>query len=92
MEEKYSAPVMAVNCLDITEDQIRELLGKVLLQFPVSEIRIKMPRWVNSLDREHWLRRELLGTIRTAAEKVSGISTIAACAEEIAGCEYVWPR
>lgn len=54
MEEKYSAPVMAVNCLDITEDQIRELLGKVLLQFPVSEIRIKMPRWVNSLDREHW--------------------------------------
>ncbi len=89
MEEKYSAPVMAVNCLDITEDQIRELLGKVLLQFPVSEIRIKMPRWVNSLDREHWLRRELLGTIRTAAEKVSGISTIAACAEEIAGCEYV---
>ena len=55
MEEKYSAPVMAVNCLDITEDQIRELLG----------------------------------TIRTAAEKVSGISTIAACAEEIAGCEYV---
>ena len=89
MEEKYSAPVMAVNCLDITEEQIRELLGKVLLQFPVSEIRIKMPRWVNSLDREHWLRRELLDSIKNAAAKVTGISTVRACADDIASCEYV---
>ncbi len=89
MEEKYSAPVMAVNCLDLTEEQVRELLGKVLLQFPVSEIRIKMPRWVNALDHEHWLRRELLGCIRTAAGKVHGISSIKSCADEIAACEYV---
>lgn len=89
MEEKYSAPVMAVNCLDLTEEQVRELLGKVLLQFPVSEIRIKMPRWVNALDHEHWLRRELLGCIRTAAGKAHGISSIKSCADEIAACEYV---
>ncbi len=89
MEEKYSAPVMAVNCLDLTEEQVRELLGKVLLQFPVSEIRIKMPRWVNALDHEHWLRRELLDCIRTAAGKVHGISSIKGCADEIAACEYV---
>lgn len=89
MEEKYSAPVMAVNCLDLTEEQVRELLGKVLLQFPVSEIRIKMPRWVNALDHEHWLRRELLGCISTAAGKVHGISSIKSCADEIAACEYV---
>lgn len=89
MEEKYSAPVMAVNCLDLTEEQVRELLGKVLLQFPVSEIRIKMPRWVNALDHEHWLRRELLDCIRTAAGKVHGISSIKGCADEISACEYV---
>lgn len=89
MEQKYSAPVMAVNCLEITEEQIRELLGKVLLQFPVSEIKIRMPKWVNALDREHWLRRELLGSIREAAADVSGISDIKTCAEKISDCGYV---
>lgn len=89
MQEKYSAPVMAVSCLDITEEQIRELLGMVLLQFPVCEIRIKMPKWVTALDRDHWLRRELFSTIKSAAAKVSGISSIKSCADEIAACEYV---
>lgn len=89
LEQKYSAPVLAVNCLDVTEEQIKELLGRVLMQFPVNEIRIKMPKWVNSLDREHKLRRTLIDTIRTAAEKVTGISSIGGCAGEIAECEYV---
>ena len=88
MQEKYSAPVMAVNCLDLTEEQIKELLGMVLLQFPVSEIRVRMPKWITALDRDHWLRRELFSTIKSAAEKIDGISSIKSCADEISACEY----
>lgn len=89
MENRYSAPVMAVNCLDITEEQIRELLGKILLQFPVREIKIRIPRWVNSLDKDHWLRSELLSSIRMAAEDVRGISDIKAYAEKLSECEHI---
>ncbi len=81
MQEKYSAPVMAVNCLDLTEEQIKELLGMVLLQFPVSEIRVRMPKWITALDRDHWLRRELFSTIKSAAAKIDGISSIKSCAD-----------
>lgn len=88
MQEKYSAPVMAVNCLDLTEEQIKELLGMVLLQFPVSEIRVRMPKWITALDRDHWLRRELFSTIKSAAAKIDGISSIKSCADEISACEY----
>lgn len=88
IEEKYSAPVMAVNCLDITEEQIKELLGKVLLQFPVSEIKVRIPKWVTALDKEHWLRKELFSCIRDAAANVTGISGIKGCADEISCCEY----
>lgn len=88
MQEKYSAPVMAVNCLDLNEEQIKELLGMVLLQFPVSEIRVRMPKWITALDRDHWLRRELFSTIKSAAAKIDGISSIKSCADEISACEY----
>ena len=88
MQEKYSAPVMAVNCLDLTEEQIKELLGMVLLQFPFSEIRVRMPKWITALDRDHWLRRELFSTIKSAAAKIDGISSIKSCADEISACEY----
>lgn len=89
LQEKYSAPVMAVNCLDIGEDEIKQLLEKVLLQFPVNEIKIKMPRWINALEKEHWLKKALMDSIKTSAAEVSGISDIKACAEKIGACEYV---
>ena len=35
MSEKYSATVMPVNCIDIDEAKIKEILGEVLLKLPV---------------------------------------------------------
>ena len=38
MEEKYGRPVAAVNCLELTEEDIKGLLSQLLLEFPVREI------------------------------------------------------
>lgn len=89
MRKKYRASVIAVNCLDINEEQIKQILGEVLLQFPVAEIGIRLPKWINSLSREHWLRHELLTCIKEAAAEVKGITDIKACAEKISECEYI---
>lgn len=89
LSEKYGACVMPVNCLDLDEDKIREILGEMLLKFPVCEIRIKMPKWITALNREHWLRKEVFSAIKEAAAEIHGISDIKSAAEKIAECEYV---
>ena len=43
LSEKYSVPVIPVNCPDITENKIREILSRVLTEFPVREVDICLP-------------------------------------------------
>ncbi|MDE7293206.1 MAG: stage IV sporulation protein A, partial [Oscillospiraceae bacterium] len=46
MEEKYGTPVIAVNCLELSGEDIDNILKQVLFSFPVKEINIAMPKWI----------------------------------------------
>lgn len=73
LSEKYSVPVIPVSCLTLGEDDIRKILSQILYEFPVKEINLDFPKWINSLPTEHWLKKELFDDIKTA---VSGITKI----------------
>ncbi len=76
LSEKYNVAVLPVNCLDLNEENIRHILSRVLFEFPVHEINMHFPRWINSLPIEHWLRSDLNESIRTAACGVKRIKDI----------------
>lgn len=73
---KYSVPVIPVNCLELTEEDIKDILAKILFEFPLKEININFPRWINSLSLEHPLRNELITNIRTSATGLKHIRDI----------------
>ncbi len=89
LSEKYSSAVIPVNCLDLDEEQVKAILGELLLKFPVCEIKIRMPKWINALDKEHWLKKEIFSRLKEAAAEVHGISDIRNAADKIGECEYV---
>ncbi|HCR42995.1 MAG TPA: stage IV sporulation protein A [Ruminococcaceae bacterium] len=89
MQEKYGVPVLPVNCLQMDEGQIKDILAKVLFEFPVKEIRVEMPRWLSSLEKSHWLRSSVYSSIQNAASKVSRIREVEGMSREIMACEYV---
>ncbi len=89
LSEKYKTEVIPLSCVDLTEEKILEILGAVLLKFPVNEVKIRMPRWITSLDKEHWLKKDVFGCIKAAAANISGINDIQTAADAICECEYV---
>ncbi len=66
MSIKYNSPVMPVNCLDLSEDDINTILTSILYAFPIKEINISMPKWITSLNKGHWLKNEIFDTIRSS--------------------------
>ena len=76
LSEKYSVPVLPVNCVDITEEKIREILRQVLMEFPVREVDIRVPSWMKSLDNDHKIKRSLMETIKAQGEKLRCIRNI----------------
>lgn len=88
LTEKYNVPVMPVNCVDITEDQIKEIIGTLLFQFPVSEVCYKLPSWVLSLDNSHWLKSALITEIRKHSS-IEKVQEIRGMIQNICKCEYI---
>lgn len=73
---KYDVPVIPVNCLELTEDEIKDILQSILYEFPVSSINIDMPSWFNALEIEDEFRASIINDIKTNASNVSSIRTI----------------
>ncbi len=77
LKEKYGVPVIAVNCLELTDNDIRGILGEILYEFPVKEIFLDYPKWVNFLERGHNLKTEIIGCIKKGVGEVRKIREIA---------------
>ena len=89
LQEKYGVPVLPVNCLELTESQIREIISKVLFEFPIREIAIQLPGWISTLSPDHWLRAEVFQTIRDKAEKLCHIRQLSGLADAVCECEHI---
>lgn len=89
LTEKYSVPVIPVNCLNMDESLIREILGAVLFRFPVREIGISLPSWVMKLGNTHWLRKSVCGSVKEASADIECIGDVSAMVKKLCENENV---
>ena len=89
LNQRYKVPVMPVNCLNLAQEDIINILSAVLSEFPVKEISVDMPKWIVGLDREHWLKKAVFETIVSAATKIKHISEVSSTLNTLSDCEYV---
>lgn len=88
LEEKYGSRVIPVNCLDLTVDDITAIMQEILFAFPIKEINVKMPRWINTLPKGHWLKEDIFGAVRDAASGIHQVREAHGIAEKLACCEH----
>ncbi|MBQ9773642.1 MAG: stage IV sporulation protein A [Clostridia bacterium] len=89
LEEKYGVPVALVSCLDLDAEDIRHILGLVLEEFPVSEIRVRMPEWMNALEESHRIRASVRASICQCAEQVRRAGDVKSAFDAMNENEYV---
>ncbi len=89
LEEKYGVPVALVNCLELDAEDIRHILALVLHEFPVREVKIRLPRWTQAIDDVHPIRVALTEAICRCAEQVRKMGDISSAFSGLKACEYV---
>ena len=70
LEEKYDVPVLALDVLNLTDNDIHNILSNVLFEFPITEIKLDVPKWVLSLDDDHWLVKYIMTSVKGAAADI----------------------
>lgn len=89
MEEKYGVPVLAVNVAQLKAEDIREILERVLYQFPLRELRFFFPRWVETLEQGHRLKRGLTEALRGVMAQVDKLADVAGAMDALAETEFL---
>jgi stage IV sporulation protein A len=76
LEQKYGVTVIAMDCLQMRIDDIDSVMEKILHEFPIFEIGINFPRWVEALEDSHWLKASMIDSIRETFKSAGRIRDI----------------
>lgn len=76
LEAKYDAPTIPINCANLSENDINDILGKILYEFPVNEIDVNLPRWVDNLSSTHPLKKDIFELMKNKFSKMQNLRQI----------------
>jgi stage IV sporulation protein A len=89
LAEKYSTTVLIANCAQLKIDDIHGIIEKILYEFPVKEIKINYPKWIETLPIEHWLKQSLIKSVKEMVPEAGKLHEMKDCAVCLEGNEHV---
>lgn len=89
LERKYGVTVIPVNCLEMTQSDLMSILHEVLFEFPVREIGVQLPAWVEELDAAHWLQAQFLAAITEAVQPIHRLRDVDGALQVLSATEHI---
>ena len=89
LEIQYGVPVLAINCAEMTETEIHTIMRQVLFRFPIREISITMPKWIDVLEDGHWLKKGMYDCITHAISDLNRIDSLEALKAKLSEYEHI---
>ncbi len=81
LEQEYDVPVLPLNCIELGESEIKDILRGLLYEFPVREVRFSLPSWTELLENGDELKERLLESIHSAVNGIRRVGEIRGAAE-----------
>lgn len=89
LEKEYEAPVALINCLELDAHDVKEILRLILMEFPVSAIKVTIPEWMSALESEHPVTLSVIKDLKSCGAGVKKIADLEAAVKGITENEYV---
>ncbi len=89
IEARHGVSVLPVNCAELDANDINNIIEKILFEFPVNEIAINLPSWVDVLSSDHKIKKTIYDNLLSGLEKVKKISDTPIITETIGSDENI---
>jgi stage IV sporulation protein A len=80
---RHGVSCLAVNCADLTLDDIADILKGVLFEFPIDQLGLFMPTWVEALPYDHPIKHTLYTAVRDSAAALQRIRDLEATLDSL---------
>ncbi len=89
LEDRYSVPVIPTDCTTLNLEDINDIFNKILYEFPIERINFNLPRWIDGLNQDHWLKKELFNEIKDSFQEVRVLNQVNICVQKIQRTEII---
>jgi stage IV sporulation protein A len=83
---KHGVSCFAVNCAELNDTDVLNIIKSVLFEFPVTEMGIHLPSWVEALPHNHAIKSTLYAAMLEAAADMHRVRDVEAVMEKLKGC------
>ncbi len=73
MSLDYNVPVLPVNAEQLKKDDINRIMETILSVFPITELDFFMPKWAEMLPADHWLKVDLISTVKNLFQNITRV-------------------
>jgi stage IV sporulation protein A len=89
LEAKYDVPVLPFDCAELNQDNVVTILEQVLYEFPVNEVNINLPKWIEELENRHWLREKFEDAVRDTVRHIRRLRDVDEALEKLGTFDFV---
>ncbi len=89
LRTEFGVQAVAVDCQALDTEGIRELLRQLLYAFPMQQLHVHLPRWMDAVEPEHPVKAALYEALLLRAEQVSSLIQAEATLQQLRELEQV---
>ena len=87
--KRYQVTCMAVNCLELERETIHGILRDLLYEFPIRQLELFLPSWVDALPQEHPIKQDIYAAVRAGTQDLQRIRDVSGCIGNLNSCGEV---
>ena len=76
ISDKYNVVVLPVNVENMNEKDMSDILREALYEFPIIEVKVKIPDWISVLDSNNPLKKLYIDKIRESVHEIDKLRDI----------------
>lgn len=89
LESKYGVSVVIMDCLNMEVADVESIFEELLFEFPVKEVTINLPKWIEGLANDHWIRSTIMEELKPAITDMQKLNQVERCLQPIRDLETV---
>ena len=89
IKKEFGVDAMVADCQALSREDIADLLKQVLYAFPMKELRVYLPRWIDALEGEHPVKAALYEALLQRAGEISTLAQAECSLSRLKELEHV---
>ena len=76
LREKYDVPGMLMDVMHLSTDDLEQIMRTVLYEFPVRQVTVQLPTWIQALEEDDPLVESILTAVHRSGEGINHIRDV----------------